>query len=219
MRISAAAQKRGRFGRSAFALLGALVLLGAAAVPDALAAKPKPPVGVHAIFDNGKKPPFRVGQVLQVNPTPGAKPGKITKVCFSPAPIARPSCGKSPEGAPSATGTTKVTVYFSKRAPYTLKFTVLAAATKVGGEHEGLAVPATVTCPSVSLYPDLHGEQTKTEKPIATLAANTKVALYNRLGPGAIVMIDYETGALGVGEERCATPGIATSGSGVQSPS
>jgi hypothetical protein len=219
VRISAG-QKRRTTGPGAFAMLAALVLLGVAAIsPGALAAKPKPPVGVHAIFDNGKKPPFRVGQVLQVNPAPGAKPGKITKVCFSPAPISRPSCGKSPEGAPSAAGTTKVTVYFSKRAPYTLKFKVLAAATKVGGEHEGLAVPATVTCPSVSLYPDLHGEQTKAEKPIATLAASTKVALYNRLGPGAIVMVDYETGAVGVGEERCATPGIQPSGPGVQAPS
>ncbi|HTZ85875.1 MAG TPA: hypothetical protein VMB05_04325 [Solirubrobacteraceae bacterium] len=195
-----------RICRVALAVLP--ILVSVALVASASAAKPKPPVSVHAIFDNGKKPPFRVGQVLQVNPTPGAKPGKITKVCFSPAPISRPSCGKSPEGAPSAAGTTKITVSFSKRASYTLKFKVLAAATKVGGEGEGLAVPATITCPSVSLYANAIGEAKKNEKPVATLTAGTKVALYNKLGPGGITMIDYETGALGTGEERCATPGI-----------
>lgn len=206
MRIRPGLALRTMIGRAALTALA--VLASVVFVATALAAKPTPPVGVHAIFDNAKKPPFRVGQIVQVNPTPGVKPGKITKVCFSPAPISRPSCGKAPEGAPSAVGTTKITVYFSKHAPYTLKVKVLAAARTVGGEHEGLAVPATVTCPSVSLYPNVHGEQTKAEKPMATLAAGAKVALYNRLGPGAIVMIDYETGALGVGEERCAMPGI-----------
>jgi hypothetical protein len=193
------------FKRAAFAALA----VSCATATGALAAKSSPPVSVHAIFDNNAKAPFRVGQIVQVNASPRKpKPGKITQVCFAPAPIARPACSKSPEGAPSAPGTTKITVSFSRRGPYTLTVKVLAAATKVGGDQGGLAVPATVICPSVSLYGNVHGEQTKAEKPVTILPEGTKVALYNMLAPGAIVMVDYATGTLGIGEERCAKLGI-----------
>jgi hypothetical protein len=178
-------------------------------VQSALGAKPRPPVSVHAIFDNGAGAPFRVGQIVQVLAVPGKNsPGKITKVCFSPAPISRPACGRFGEGAPSAVGTTKITVSFSKRSPYVLQVKVLPAATKVGGDQGGLAVPATVTCPSVSLYGSVAGVNGKKEKPMATLPMGTKVALYNEIAPGAITMIDYATGTVGFGEQKCATPGI-----------
>jgi hypothetical protein len=193
--------------------IGIAAALAAAALgvfaPGALAAKPRPPASVHAIFDDGLGAPFRVGQIVQVLAVSGKKgPGKITKVCFSPAPIARPSCGRFGEGAPSAVGTTKITVSFSRRSPYVLRVKVLPAATKVGGDQGGLAVPATVTCPSVSLYATVAGLNSKKEKPMATLPMGTEVALYNVIAPGAITMIDYATGAMGFGEEKCATPGI-----------
>lgn len=203
---------RGARARTAvkYGLATGLVALASGALAlGASAAKPSTPANVHAIFDDNAKAPFRVGQIIQVLPSsrkPG--PGKITKVCFSPAPIARPTCGKSPEGAPSAVGVTKITVSFSKRAPYVLKVKVLAAATKVGGDQGGLAVPATVTCPSVSLYPSAHAAVTKTGQPIATLPQGTQVALYNTIAPNAITMVDYATGSLGFGDQSCATPGI-----------
>jgi hypothetical protein len=195
--------------RVALACVPAVALLALAGLaPVASAAKPSPPASVHAIFDDGATAPFRVGQVVQVAAARKPSPGKIAKVCFSPAPISRPACGKAPEGAPSAVGVTKITVYFSRRKPYVLKVKILAAATKVGGDQGGLAVPATVTCPSLSLYPDAHEVATKSEKPLAILPEGTKVALYDTLAPNAIAMIDYATGTVGIGEESCATPGI-----------
>jgi hypothetical protein len=182
---------------------------GAFAINAAAATKPSPPANAHAIFDNNAKAPFRVGQIIDILPSARKpSPGKITKVCFSPAPIARPACSKFGEAAPSAVGVTKITVSFSKRAPYVLKVKVLAAATKVGGEGGGLAVPATVTCPSVSLYDSAQGAKTKNEKPAAILPQGTQVALYNTIAPGTITMIDYATGTSGFGEEACAKPGI-----------
>jgi hypothetical protein len=192
---------------SAVAALAAVA--GGACASSALAAKPGPPANVHAIFDGGAKAPFRVGQILDVLASPGKPaPGKITKVCFSPAPIARPACSKFAEAAPSAVGVTKITVSFSKRASYVLKVKVLPAATKVGGNDGGLAVPATITCPSVSLYDSAQGAKTKNEKPAATLAEGTKVALYNTIAANTITMVDYATGSTGFGEQQCATPGI-----------
>jgi hypothetical protein len=188
---------------------GAVVIVTCALAPGALAAKPSPPATVHAIFDGNAKAPFRVGQIIDVVAPSGKKgPGKITKVCFSPAPIARPACGKSTQAAPSAVGTTKITVSFSKRAPYVVKVKILAAATKVGGDEGGLAVPATISCPSVSLYASVHGLQAKSEKPITILPMGTKVALYNVIAPGAITMVDYATNSVGFGEQQCATLGV-----------
>jgi hypothetical protein len=203
---------RGARARTAvkYGLAAALVALASGALAfGASAAKPSVPVSVHAIFDGNAKAPFRVGQIVDVLPTQTKpSPGKITKICFSPAPIALPACGKSAEAAPSAVGVTKITVSFSKRAPYVLKVKVLPAATKVGGAGGGLAVPATITCPSVALYQNVHQALTKTGQPAATLPKGTEVALYNTIAPNTIVMIDYATGANGFGDESCATPGI-----------
>lgn len=202
----------GRLARTAVkcSAAGALAVIASGAIAfSASAAKPSPPVTVHAIFDGGAKAPFRVGQVLSViAPSRKPSPGKITKVCFSPAPIARPACSKFGEAAPSAVGVTKITVSFTKRAPYVLKVKVLAAATKVGGDGGGLAVPATITCPSVSLYDSAQGAKTKTGKPFAILPEGTQVALYNTIAANTITMVDYATGSTGFGEENCAKPGI-----------
>jgi hypothetical protein len=189
-------------------IIAASLVSGAFAL-SAAAATASAPANAHAIFDNDAKAPFRVGQIIDILPSTRApSPGKITKVCFSPAPIARPACSKFAEAAPSAVGVTKITVSFSKRAPYVLKVKVLAAATKVGGDDGGLAVPATVICPSVSLYGSAQGAKTKSEKPAATLPQGTQVALYNTIAAGTITMVDYATGTTGFGEESCATPGI-----------
>lgn len=195
------------------ALLGGamatLATATAAASAAVASAATSPPVSAHAIFDGGAKAPFRVGQVLDLVAVGGRRgPGTITKVCFSPAPIARPACSRAPEGAPSAVGTTKITVSFSRRAPYVLNVRVLAAATKIGGNGGGLAVPATISCPSLPLYGTVNGLRTKNEKPLETLPAGTKVALYNVIATGTITMVNYATGRVGIGEQRCATPGV-----------
>jgi hypothetical protein len=201
----------GRLARIALrcSAAGALAVTASGAFAfSASAVKPTPPVSVHAIFDGGAKAPFHVGQVLSVIASRKPSPGKITKVCFSPAPIARSACSKFGEAAPSAVGVTKITVSFSKRAPYVLKVKVLAAATRVGGDGGGLAVPATITCPSVSLYDSAQGAKAKNEKPFAILPQGTQVALYNTIAANTITMVDYATGSTGFGEESCAKPGI-----------
>lgn len=196
------------FGVATTALATATATALAPTASGAGASAPAP-VSAHAIFDSGAKAPFRVGQVLDLVAAGGRSgPGRITKVCFSPAPIARPACSASPEGAPSAVGTTRITVSFSRRAPYLLKVRVLAAATKIGGNGGGLAVPSTISCPSAALYGTVNGLRTKSEKPLETLPAGTKVALYNVISPGAITMVNYASGRVGIGEPRCATPGI-----------
>lgn len=197
---------------AALAALGATAMIasfGATAAGGAshASASASAPVTVHAIFGGGSRPPFHVGQILDVVAAGGSGgPGRIRRVCFSPAPVSRPACGGSSEGAPSQVGTTKITVTLSRRSRVVvLRVRVVAAATRVNGS---VAVPATITCSSVKLYGSVGGEQKHTEKPIATVVQGEPVALYNVIAHGVITMVDYATGQVGFGEQKCAKVGI-----------
>jgi O-methyltransferase domain len=74
---------------------------------------------------------------------------KITQVCFTPAPIARPACGTVSTAAPSQVGPTTVSITLNDGTKLTKTFTVRAPATKVGGPR---AVPATITCQDLTLF-------------------------------------------------------------------
>src|ERR1700712_2754945 len=85
----------------------AAVAVGAVTVPSAGAAgAAAPSVRVHAIFGGQGA---HVGQVLDVR-TKGHTSARVTEICWDPAPIGRPACSRSANGAPSAVGTTKLTL-------------------------------------------------------------------------------------------------------------
>jgi hypothetical protein len=168
---------------------------------------------VHAIFDSSAGPPFQVGQVLDVVARRSGKtsPGAVRRVCFTPAPIARPACSSSTMAAPSAAGTTRITVSFTRHAPVALHVKVRPAATKVGALTKAggsIAVPASVTCTSLSLYPTVGSAKSKTGTPLATLPKATKVALYNTIAQGIITIWNYATNTAAFGDQTCTTPGI-----------
>ena len=132
-----------RFARRA--LTGAV--LGLAALSPAVASAQSPTLRVHAIFSGGQASSFHVGQVLDID-VRNAGGRKLTQVCMSPAPVARPACSTARNAAPAQAGPTTVQVTLSDGTKLTQTFTAHAPATKVGGPR---AVPATITCQDVTL--------------------------------------------------------------------
>ena len=86
------------------AAVGALVA-GAALVPSIASAQAQSPsLRIHAIFTGGgDRNTVHIGEVLFTD-VRNAGGRKVTQICYSPAPIARPACGTSPNAAPSAGG-------------------------------------------------------------------------------------------------------------------
>ena len=84
-----------RFARRA--LTGAV--LGLAALSPAVASAQSPTLRVHAIFSGGQASSFHVGQVLDID-VRSAGGRKLTQVCMSPAPVARPACSTARNAAP-----------------------------------------------------------------------------------------------------------------------
>jgi len=176
----------------------AAVALLAAVAPAPAQAPPK--VGLHAAFSGGRTSGFRVGEVLFVD-VHGSRPAKV---CWSPAPVARPDCGKVLTGAPSQAGTTTVTVTLADGSTASKSFAVGAARTRVDSVH---AVPAKITCPQVTLWGNWNARDGFHDKR-EVLKRDTPVALYNRIGPGVIFMWDYKRSLGGFAKERCAQPGL-----------
>jgi hypothetical protein len=189
------------------AVVGALIA-GAAlspAVASAQSQSQSPSLRLHAIFAGGRATNFHAGEVLFADVS-NAGGRKIAQVCFTPAPIARPACGTVSTAAPSQTGPTTVSITLSDGTKLTKTFTVHAPATKVGGPR---AVPATVTCQSLSLFGNYDRRRHKSIGVRDTLQRGAKVALYNRIAPGKIFMWDYAKNTGGFASERCAQPGLA----------
>jgi hypothetical protein len=188
------------------AAVGALVA-GAALVPSVASAQAQSPsLRIHAIFTGGQdRGTVHIGEVLFTD-VRDAGGRKVTQICYSPAPIARPACGTSPTAAPSAGGPTTVTATLSDGTKLTRTLNVVSAATKVGGPR---AVPATITCNDVSLYGNYDQRRHRSRDPRATVRRGARVALYNRIAPGKIFMWDYATNIGGFASERCAQPNSA----------
>jgi hypothetical protein len=185
------------------AVVGALLTL--AAVSPAVASAQSPALRVHAIFAGGQAKNFHLGQALQVA-VRDAGGRKLTQVCMTPAPIARPACSTATIIAPSAVGPTTVQATLSDGTKLTQTFTAHAPATKVGGSR---AVPATITCQDVTLFGNYDQRRHKSRGPRGTIRRGARVALYNRIAPGKIFMWDYATNLGGFGSEACAKPDSA----------
>ena len=184
------------------AVAGAVLVL--AAVSPAVASAQSPTLRTHAIFSGGQASNYHVGQVLDID-VRDAGGRKITQVCMTPAPIARPACGAARIAAPSQAGPTTVQVTLSDGTKLTQTFTVHAPATKVGGPR---AVPATITCQDVTLFGNYDQRHRRSRDPMETARRGAQVALYNVIAPGKIFMWDYATNTGGFASRACANPGI-----------
>jgi hypothetical protein len=181
-----------------------LLIAGALAIPSAAPAAGGPTLQLHAIFTGGQNHHFHAGQVLQalVRNSGGQK---VTQICWTPAPIGRPSCSAVNTGAPAAAGPLTVTATLSDQSTLTAHTTVLAPATKVAGSR---MVPSTITCNRVGLYGNYDRRRHRSRDLVETMTKGTRVGTVNRIAPGKIFMWDYAANRAGFASERCATPGL-----------
>jgi hypothetical protein len=187
------------------AIAGALVAAAALTPAVASAQTPSPSLRVHAVFTGGSdRSTVHIGEVLFTD-VRNAGGRKLTQICYSPAPIAKPACGTAPTAAPAQGGPTTVTATLSDGTKLTRTLNVISAATKIGGRR---AVPATITCNDMTLFGNYDQRRHRSRDPRETLTRGARVALYNVIAPGKIFMWDYATNRGGFASQRCATAGL-----------
>ena len=184
----------------------ALVAAAPAAASVAPDAAPGAALRVHAIFSGGATAPWHVGQVLAVQATGARSLPRITKVCWDPAPIARPACDPNDDfGAPSATGTTTITAMLADGSTLSTRVRVASAKTRYDGR---VGVPAVTTCSPTRLYGSYDTHTRSFRAPQGTVAAGRQVGRYNRLGRDAVFLWDYRTNKGGFGRITCVRVGL-----------
>jgi hypothetical protein len=182
----------------------AAVTLAAGALAGNAAAAPT--VKVHAIFGGTGA---HVGQVLDVR-TSGHTSAKTTQVCWDPAPIDRPACSASEDGAPSAVGTTKLTVKLADGTELHKSIHVTSGFAKRGGHGGSDAAAGHVGCKSLTLYGNLPRKgTTKPLGKITTLDQGAQVAQYNRIGK-YVFYWEYATNKAGFGKVGCVANGLGS---------
>jgi hypothetical protein len=184
-----------------------LLSLAAAAVASASlasTASAAPTVKVHAIFGGQGT---HVGQILDVR----ASGAKAKQICWDPAPIDRPACSTSENGAPSATGTTKLTVTLADGTKLHKTLKVSAAFKHRGGLGGSNAAPGHVTCRTLSIWGNVpqHGAKHNPRDRVTTLKAGAQVAQYNRIGD-YVVYWEYATNKAGFGRVGCVQDGLGS---------
>jgi hypothetical protein len=183
----------------------ALVAGAALSAAVASAQSSSPALRVHAIFtgDSGVRTTYHVGEAL-FSDVSNAGGRKLTQVCFSPAPIARPACSTARIAAPAQPGPLTVTATLDDGTKLTRRLNVIPPATHVGGTR---MVPATITCQDVGLYGNYDRRRHRSRDLFETMTRGTRVAMLNRIAPGKIFMWDYATNRGGFASESCAQPG------------
>jgi hypothetical protein len=175
-----------------------LLTLAAAVASAALAgnaAAAQPTVKVHAIFGGQG---IHVGQVLDVQ-TSGHTSAKVQQVCWDPAPIDRPACSLG-DGAPSAAGTTKLTLKLADGTELHKSLTVAPAFRHRGGLGGSDAAPGHVTGSGLTLWGNVpHKGTNRPHDKITTLAGGAQVAQYNRIGD-YVFYWEYATNKGGFGK-------------------
>jgi hypothetical protein len=192
---------------TAIRILAGALIAGAALIPAVASAQgTAPALRVHAIFTGGgERSTVHLGEVLFTD-VRNAGGRKLTRVCYSPAPISRPACSASRVAAPSAVGRTTISATLGDGTKLTQTVNVIEAARRVGGSR---AVPAPITCRDMTLFGNYDQRRHKSLTPRGTIRRGARVALYNRIAPGKIFMWDYATNLGGFGSERCAQPATA----------
>jgi hypothetical protein len=192
--------------RTAVRAAACALVAGAALVPAVASAQSSAPtLRVHAIFtgDSGERTTYHIGEALFAD-VPHAGGRKLTQVCFSSAPIARPACSAAPIAAPAQGGPLTVTATLNDGTKLTRNLNIISAATHVGGSR---MVPATITCQDVGLYGNYDQRRHHSRDLFETMTRGTRVAMLNRIAPGKIFMWDYATNRGGFASEACAQPG------------
>jgi hypothetical protein len=182
--------------RLALLPLAAAATLASAGLANAAATTPQ--VKVHAIFGGTGA---HVGQVLDVR-TSGHTTSKVTEICWDPAPIERPACSPSVNGAPSAVGITKLTLKLQDGTRLTKSIKVTAAYRHRGGHGGSDAAPGHVTCAGLKLYGNVGANDLR-----VTLASGTRVAQYNQY-KNHIFYWEYATNKSGFGKPGCVADGL-----------
>jgi hypothetical protein len=110
--------------------------------------RPRFTVRVHAIFSGGQSSKFTAGQPLQVTFSDRRRRVRETRVCWTPAPVQRPSCSLDNMGAPARAGTQRITVRLSNGTSISKTFRIRAARTVIASSASGrvTAVPVILTC-------------------------------------------------------------------------
>jgi hypothetical protein len=162
-------------------------------------------VSVHAIFGGQGT---HVGQVLDVR-TKGHTSAKLKQICWDPAPIGRPACSTSNDGAPSAVGTTKLTLKLADGTALHKSIAVARGYAKRGGHGGSDAAAGHVACSGLTLWgnvPSKGGTGAPTDK-VTTLATGAQVAQYNSIG-NYVFYWEYATNKAGFGKVGCVQGGL-----------
>jgi hypothetical protein len=191
--------------RTAVRAAACALVAGAALIPAVASAQSSAPaLRVHAIFtgDSAERSTYHVGEAL-FSDVQRAGGRKLTQVCFSSAPIARPACSAAPIAAPAQPGPLTITATLDDGTKLTRNLNVIPPATHVGGRR---MVPATITCQDVGLYGNYDQRRHRSRDLFETMTRGTRVAMLNRIAPGKIFMWDYATNRGGFASEACAEP-------------
>jgi hypothetical protein len=157
-------------------------------------------VTVHALFAGGQASGFTAGQPLQVSFSDRRHRVRETRVCWSPAPVARPACSLDSMGAPAAAGTQKITVRLSNGSSVSKTLTIGAGATTIASSASGrvTAVPVAVTCATPLL-----ADASTSSPNLGTLANGQFVAAYYNAGSGLTQVWSYASQRAGFMSSSC----------------
>lgn len=184
-------------------LLAATALLGAAVPGTAQAADGRYQVNVHVEYESGRTTDFKVGEIVMVSVKDSQGTASPSKICWSPAPIDRPACSPSAQGAPATVGTQKLSITMSDGSTVTHEFPVGQAATQVQKNTAAATapVPLRVTCAS-----QLYGQRLEDgtyAMPLGVVAAGQQVAAYYDAGGGYYQVAPYGTFTPGFMAKAC----------------
>jgi hypothetical protein len=157
-------------------------------------------VTVHAIFSGGQGSGFTAGQPLQVSFSDRRHRVRETRICWTPAPVARPACSLDSMGAPAAAGTQRISVRLSNGTSISKTLRIGAAATTIASSASGrvTAVPVAVTC-STPLLADANASSPT----LGTLASGQFVAAYYRAGSSLTQVWSYASQRAGFMSSSC----------------
>jgi hypothetical protein len=160
-------------------------------------------ITVHAIFSGGRSSSFTAGQPLQVSFSDRRHRVRETRICWTPAPVQRPSCSLDNMGAPARAGTQRITVRLSNGTSISKTLRIGTAATTIASSASGrvTAVPVALTC-STPLLADA-----STSSPtLGTLPSGQFVAAYYRAANSLTQVWSYASQRAGFVSSSCVGP-------------
>ena len=161
---------------------------------------PRFSVTVHAIFSGGQSSSFKAGQPLQVSFTDRRHRVRETRICWTPAPVQRPSCSLDSMGAPAAAGSQRITVRLSNGTSISKTFQIGAAAETIASSSSGnvVAVPVALTCATPLL-----ADASTSSPSLGTLPNGQFVAAYYQASSSLTQVWSYASQRAGFVSSSC----------------